>query len=96
MAYVAAGYVAVGYVELAETPPLGYPSESDVRLGVVFGASGEYVGSYTGMKAPTAEAVAAAILAAAQTTPIHSDVKKVNAVTVTGSGVPGSDEWRPA
>jgi hypothetical protein len=40
--------------------------------------------------------MAQAILAAAQITPIHSDVKKVNGVTLAGSGVPNVDEWRPA
>lgn len=39
-------------------------------------------------------ALAAAILAAAQTTPIHSNIKKVNDVTVTGTGATG-DEWGP-
>lgn len=40
--------------------------------------------------------IAAAVLAAAQTTPIHSNIKEVNSVAVTGAGVPGSNEWRPA
>lgn len=39
-------------------------------------------------------ALAAAVLAAAQTTPIHSNVKQVNTVPITGSGVPG-DSMRP-
>lgn len=39
--------------------------------------------------------LAAAILAAAQATPIHSNVKQVNDVTVTGTGALG-DEWGPA
>lgn len=38
--------------------------------------------------------LAAAILAAAQTTPIHSDVRKVNSYTVDGTGQSGS-EWGP-
>lgn len=43
----------------------------------------------------TPEQIAAAILAAAQTTPIAADIKKVNAVSVQGSGASGN-EWRPA
>lgn len=45
---------------------------------------------------PTAAEIAAALLAAAQITPIHSDTRRVNGVTITGTGVPGVDEWRPA
>lgn len=44
---------------------------------------------------PTPEQIAAAILAAAQITPIHSNIKKVNDVTVTGTGALGN-EWGPA
>jgi len=43
---------------------------------------------------PTADATAAAILAAAQVTPIESNVKRVNDIMVTGSGTE-SDYWRP-
>jgi hypothetical protein len=43
----------------------------------------------------TAEEVAAAILAAAQATPIHADVKRINNVSVKGSGKEG-DTWGPA
>jgi hypothetical protein len=39
--------------------------------------------------------LAAAVLAAAEATPIHSNVKEVNDVTVTGNGQSGS-EWGPA
>jgi hypothetical protein len=38
-------------------------------------------------------ALAAAVLAAAQATPIHADVKKMNNATVAGTGIP-SDLWR--
>lgn len=37
----------------------------------------------------------AAILAAAQTTPIHADVRKVNDITVDGGGT-DANPWRPA
>ena len=40
------------------------------------------------------EALAQAILAAAQITPIHADIKKVNAVEVKGAGTTG-DPWSP-
>jgi len=39
-------------------------------------------------------ALAQAILDAAQVTPIHADIQKVNAVTVKGTGTTG-DEWGP-
>jgi hypothetical protein len=39
--------------------------------------------------------LAAAVLSAAQTTPIHSDIRKVNNYTVTGDGQSGT-EWGPA
>lgn len=39
--------------------------------------------------------IAAAVLAAAQTTPIHSDIRKVNAITVDGGGT-DADPWGPA
>lgn len=40
----------------------------------------------------TVDAIAAGVLAAALTAPIAADIRKVNAVTVTGDGQPGS-EW---
>jgi hypothetical protein len=51
--------------------------------------------STSGSTGPTAAEIAAAILAAAQITPIESNIKKVNDVTVTGTGVAG-DTWGPA
>jgi hypothetical protein len=42
------------------------------------------------------EQIAAAILAAAQTTPLHADIRKVNNVTIKGTGVPVTDPWGPA
>jgi len=43
---------------------------------------------------PSASAVAAAVLSAAQTTPIASDVTKVNGIAVTGVGTE-ADPWGP-
>lgn len=56
---------------------------------------------------PSASDIAAAILALAQLTPIHSDVRKVNGDTIIGHGIPPTydntgtmtapgDPWRPA
>jgi len=50
--------------------------------------------SSTGVSGPTAGEIAAAILAAAQITPIHSDMRKVNNQTVDGTGTDG-DPWGP-
>lgn len=47
----------------------------------------------TGGSIPTAAQNAAAVLAAAQATPIHSDVQKMNGATVLGNGTSG-DKWR--
>jgi hypothetical protein len=47
-----------------------------------------------GGSVPTAAENAAAMLAAAQATPIHSDVQRVNGVEITGTGVAG-DSMRP-
>jgi hypothetical protein len=51
--------------------------------------------STSGSTGPSASDIAAAILAAAQVTPIHSDVKKVNGVAVTGTGT-DLDPWGSA
>jgi hypothetical protein len=48
----------------------------------------------SGSTGPTASEIAAAILAAAQITPIHSDIRKVNNIAVKGSGTAG-DPWNP-
>lgn len=42
----------------------------------------------------TADAIAVAVLAAAQSTPIHSNIKQVNSIDVDGSGTAG-DPWGP-
>lgn len=43
---------------------------------------------------PSAESIAAAVMALAQITPIHADMRKVKGQTVTGSGTSG-DPWGP-
>jgi hypothetical protein len=47
-----------------------------------------------GGTAPTAEEVAAAVLAAAQANPIQSDIRKVNGQAVNGTGSE-ADPWGP-
>ena len=90
MAYVATGYVASGYVSETELPD-GYPIPSDVRLGVAYGPNYEYLGTYV---TATAGAIADAIIAAAQVSPIYSDIRKVNGLAVDGTGTEG-DPWGP-
>lgn len=62
--------------------------------------------SSNGVTGPSAADIAAAILALAQITPIHSDVRKVNGDTIIGHGIPPTydntgtmtdpgDPWRP-
>jgi hypothetical protein len=51
--------------------------------------------STSGSTGPSAADIAAAILAAAQITPIHSEMRKINGVTLAGSGTSG-DPMRPA
>ena len=49
----------------------------------------------SGSTGPTAGEIAAAILAAAQITPIYSDIRKVNNLAVDGTGTE-SDPWGPS
>lgn len=77
-----------------------WPAESDVRLGVTYGPTGiEYVGTMTEggtyPSGPSAESIAAAVLAALQATTIPVNIKQVNDVTVQGAGTP-ANPMRPA
>ena len=75
-----------------------WPLSSDVRLGVTYGPTGaEYTGTMAegGGTYPTAESIAAAVLAALQGTTIPVNVTQVNHVTLQGSGIP-ADPMRPA
>jgi hypothetical protein len=79
----------------------------DTGVQVERKTSAAYVTTAIGGSGPSAADIAAAILAAAQITPIHSNVKQVNNVTIAGAGVaptfdgtgnmtyPG-DPWQPA
>lgn len=68
--------------------------------------SSAYVTTAVGGSGPSAADIAAAVLAMAQVTPIHSDVRKVNGDTIIGHGIPPTydntgtmtdpgDPWRP-
>jgi hypothetical protein len=50
--------------------------------------------SSSGATAPTAAQVAAEVLAAAQITPIHADMRRVKGQTIDGSGSE-ADPWGP-
>ena len=69
--------------------------------------SAAYITTAVGGSGPSAADIAAAILALAQITPIHADVRKVNGDTIIGHGIPPTydntgamttpgDPWRPA
>lgn len=75
-----------------------WPAESDVRLGVTYGPTGtEYTGAMTGGSGPSASEIAAAVVAAMQTspTPFPSNVTHFNGNPTVGSGQP-NDPVRPA
>jgi hypothetical protein len=79
----------------------------DTGVQVERKTSAAYVTTAIGGSGPSAADIAAAILAAAQITPIYSNVKQVNNITIAGAGVaptfdeqgnmtdPG-DPWVPA
>jgi len=75
---------------------LNTASSGGVDLNALAQAVWEYATrTLTAGAALTAEQVASAVLAAAQTTPIHADTKKMNGATLTGNGTAG-DLWRGA
>lgn len=55
--------------------------------------SAAYVTTSVGGSGPSAEAIAAAILAAAQVSPIWSDARRMNGATIQGNGTTGN-KWR--
>lgn len=65
--------------------------------GVDLGALAAAVWTYATRNMPAAErdAAAAAVIAAAQITPIHANIKEVNDTTIDGAGTAG-DPWGPA
>ena len=83
-----------GFVEGGGTPvvrTLG-PYQVNVNYTVPVQAQGISTSGSTG---PSAAEIAAAILAAAQITPINADVRKINALAIDGSGT-SIDPWGPA
>ena len=75
-----------------------WPLSSDVRLGVIYGPTGtEYTGTMAegGGTYPTAESIAAAVVAALQETTIPVDTKKMNGYTIIGDGSE-ANPWRGA
>lgn len=67
------------------------PYQVNVNYTVPVQAQGIATSGSTG---PSAESIAAAILAAAQITPIYSDLRRIKGQVVSGSGTPG-DPWGP-
>lgn len=73
-----------------------YPDPADVRLGTMYGPTGtEYTGTMAegGGSYPTAEQIAAAVLAALNATTIPVDVRKTLGEQIVGSGTE-ADPWR--
>ena len=92
MTYVASGYVAEGYVQALPAPPIvGYPSPSNVRLGVVYGAANEYTGTYS---TPGAQDIAAAVLVQLMSGAIPANMVQVRGQPITGTGSE-ADPWGP-
>lgn len=58
-------------------------------------ATGRLYGSITPYTELSPQTLADAVIAAAEAAPIHADVRKVNAYSVTGDGQSGT-EWGPA
>ena len=52
--------------------------------------SAAYITTTVGGSGPSAESIAAAILAAAQITPIHADMRKTNSQAIIGDGTEGN------
>lgn len=82
----AGNYTISGNLKGTITPVAGVYVERET--------SAAYITTSVGGSGPSADSIAAAILAAAQITPIYSDMRKVKGQTVTGSGTSG-DPWGP-
>lgn len=79
-----------------DTPPARTASASfSITGNLTPYAIGQMVGSTVDTSILTVDAIAAGVLAAALTAPIAANIRKVNDVTVTGTGTVGS-EWGPA
>lgn len=96
-------------LELVNGYQLRFPTPGNYTIvgnlgGSIIPVAGVYVERKTsaafsttavGGSGPSAESIAAAILAAAQSTPIWSHLKQVNGVTIGGTGSSGSP-WGPS
>ena len=114
MSYVTPGYVTNGYADTVPAQSGGYVASGYCSSGYSVGDSGGFTGSLSDADIarivaalPSAADIAAAVLAMAQITPIHADVRKVNGDTLIGHGIPPTydntgtmttpgDPWRPA
>ena len=86
----AEGAATIGALAWATGTAAGTSDATLVRY-----ATGRLAGSITPFTDLSPQNLAAAVIAAAETTPIHADIRKVNAYAVTGNGQTGT-EWGPA
>jgi hypothetical protein len=82
------------FVEGGGVPVVATASVHQVNVNYTVPVQAQGI-STSGSTGPTASEIAAAILAAAQITPIHADTKKMNGATIAGTGIE-SDQWRGA
>jgi len=87
--------MAATILPAVDTPPARTATASFAITGNLTPyAIGQMIGSTVDTSILTVDAIAAAVLAAALTTPIAANVRKVNDTTVQGTGATG-DEWGP-
>lgn len=87
--------MAATILPAVDTPPARTAAASFAITGALTPyAIGQMIGSTVDTSILTVDAIAAAVLAAALTTPIAANVRKVNDTTVQGTGATG-DEWGP-
>lgn len=78
----AGNYTISGNLKGTVTPVAGVYVERET--------SAAYITTSVGASGPSAESIAAAILAAAQITPIHADMRKTNGQNIIGDGTEGN------
>lgn len=88
--------MAATILPTVDTPPARTATANFAITGALVPyAIGQMVGSTVDTSILTVDAIAAGVLAAALTSPIAANIRRVNDVTVTGTGEVGS-EWGPA
>lgn len=88
--------MAATILPTVDTPPARTATANFAITGTLVPyAIGQMVGSTVDTSILTVDAIAAGVLAAALTSPIAANIRRVNDVTVTGTGEVGS-EWGPA